>query len=275
MSSRRIPSVNLAEPVYGHELDLDDPAEILHEASKLQPTLVPRQLRGVWALERNEALQASTARAVRRNPALPRVPLPEQALPPVPLATTLRCRRTPDRFGEAPLQLVQVAALLSAGYGISGEMRGRGETGSLSLRTAPSAGALYPLELFVSAQRVDGLHRGLYHYDPLDHALERLEGDADAAAISPQPDAVDRAAAIFFVAAVFWRSRFKYGLRAYRFTLLEAGHVAQNVLLAATALGLGSIVLGGFYDSRVDSLLGLDGVNESTLVAVCLGRTPR
>ena len=70
---------------------------------------------------------------------------------------------------------------------------------------------------------------------------------------------------MIFVAAVFGRTRFKYGVRGYRFALLEAGHVGQNVLLAATALGLGAVPLGGYYDRLTDEFLGLDGVNESTL----------
>jgi SagB-type dehydrogenase family enzyme len=75
------------------------------------------------------------------------------------------------------------------------------------------------------------------------------------------------------VAAVFGRTRFKYGLRGYRFALLEAGHVAQNVVLTATALGLAAVPLGGFYDRPTDEFLGLDGVNESTLYTIALGRS--
>jgi SagB-type dehydrogenase family enzyme len=71
---------------------------------------------------------------------------------------------------------------------------------------------------------------------------------------------------------MFWRTRFKYGLRGYRFALLEAGHVVQNVLLACTALGLAAVPVGGFYDRPVDALLGADGVNESVVYAVSLGR---
>jgi SagB-type dehydrogenase family enzyme len=71
---------------------------------------------------------------------------------------------------------------------------------------------------------------------------------------------------------MFWRSRFKYGLRGYRFTLLEAGHLVQNVLLSCTALGLAAVPIGGFYDRPVDELLGVDGVNESVVYAVSLGR---
>ena len=71
---------------------------------------------------------------------------------------------------------------------------------------------------------------------------------------------------------MFWRTRFKYGLRGYRFALIEAGHVAQNLLLTATALRLGSVPLGGLFDRRIDELLDLDGVNESVLYAVSVGR---
>ena len=77
--------------------------------------------------------------------------------------------------------------------------------------------------------------------------------------------------ALFVVSAMFWRTRFKYGLRGYRFALLECGHLAQNLLLAATALDLAAVPLGGFYDRRVDQLLGLDGVNESALYMVAAG----
>ena len=70
---------------------------------------------------------------------------------------------------------------------------------------------------------------------------------------------------------MIWRSRFKYGERGYRFALLEAGHAAQNMLLAATALALAALPLGGFYDRRLDELVGADGLDEATLYAIALG----
>ena len=73
---------------------------------------------------------------------------------------------------------------------------------------------------------------------------------------------------------IFGRTRFKYGLRGYRFALLEAGHVAQNLLLAATALGLAAVPLGAFFDRRADVFLRLDGVNESTLYTIAVGSGP-
>ena len=118
---------------------------------------------------------------------------------------------------------------------------------------------------------MDGLPRALYHFDPLRHVLERLrqedlEDDVRAAMV--YEDVALGCGALFVVSAMFWRTRFKYGLRGYRFALLECGHLVQNLLLAATALDLAAVPLGGFYDRRLDELLGVDGVNESALYAV-------
>ena len=147
----------------------------------------------------------------------------------------------------------------------------------LPLRAVPSGGALYPLELYVAAFRIEGLEPGLYHFDPLAPALavvhDSLAAD-DVSSLSTYPEIVAGSAAVMFIAAVFGRTRFKYGVRGYRFALLEAGHVAQNVLLAATAFGLGAVPLGGYYDRLTDEFLGLDGVNESTLYTVAVGSLP-
>jgi SagB-type dehydrogenase family enzyme len=75
----------------------------------------------------------------------------------------------------------------------------------------------------------------------------------------------------FFLIGVFWRSRFKYALRGYQFTLIEAGHVAQNLLLAAEALGVNAFANGGFWDRRVDEFVGVDGVNESVVYSILAG----
>ncbi len=115
---------------------------------------------------------------------------------------------------------------------------------------------------------------GVYHFDPLRHALEVVStglAPGRLAALSTYPDIVEPCSALLLIAAVFGRTRFKYGQRGYRFAVLEAGHVGQNVMLAATALGLGAVPLGGFYDRPTDELLELDGVNESTLYAIALG----
>ncbi len=166
------------------------------------------------------------------------------------------------------MSLEQLSALLEAGYGVTGH-----GPGDVRLRSVPSGGALYPLDLYVAAPAVSGLEERLHHFDPLRSCLEVL-GRADRSqlgALTPYPELVATASAVVFVTATFWRSRFKYGQRGYRFALLESGHVAQNVLLTATALGLASVPLGGFFDRQVNELLGVDGLHEAALYVIPVG----
>jgi SagB-type dehydrogenase family enzyme len=141
-------------------------------------------------------------------------------------------------------------------------------------RCIPSAGGLYPLELYVAVSRVAGIAPGVYHYDPRAHGLARLsDGDSlDAIAASIfVPEATQGAGAVFLITAMFGRSKIKYGERAYRFALLEAGHAMQNLLLGATALELGACPIGGFIDDRLNDILQIDGVEEAALYAAIVG----
>jgi SagB-type dehydrogenase family enzyme len=125
----------------------------------------------------------------------------------------------------------------------------------------------------VAARRVDGLGSDLHHYDPLRDALELMRSFAPAELeqLTPAPAAIRDAAAVIVISAVFWRARFKYGQRGYRFALLEAGHVAQNILLGATALGFASVPLGGFFDRQVNDFLELDGLHDAALYLLPIG----
>jgi SagB-type dehydrogenase family enzyme len=169
-----------------------------------------------------------------------------------------------------PLDVRVLSSVLHAAYGVTDVVEGTTQ----ALRSAPSGGALYPLELYVACGRVSGADEALYHYDPLRHALERLRPisyDSDVASLTPYPELLSASAATVAVTATFWRSRFKYGPRAYRFALLEAGHVGQSLLLAATALEVASTPVGGFYDRLVDAFLDVDGLDEASLYLFPLG----
>ena len=269
-------SVRLASRIYGdEEVPLDDPAEHYHEASKLYPSFAARTTRA-RELEHDLQLQRSCLRSVRRDLRLDVVPLPDAVVATRPFDAVVRERRSDREFGSAPISLAELAAVLEAAYGRTHQLLADApDAVGPQLRAVPSGGGLYPLEVYAFAWRVDDLAAGLYHFDPLRRVLEVVQpGDlaSAVAAAMVYPDPATRCAVFLCVTAVFWRTRFKYGLRGYRFALLEAGHLAQNAILAATALGLASVPLAGFFDARLDEVLGLDGVEESVLYSVAIGR---
>ena len=250
-----VTGIDLVEPL--------DVAEDFHEASRLYPHVVDPRANGAGRADLGPDLRAATARAVKRYATCPFHPLPDARLGTHTFAHALAQRRSRSGTGNE-LDVCDLASLLHAGYGVTGGV----PRTNRPLRTAPSGGALYPLELYVVAQRVRGIESALHHYDPLRHGLERLRTLAlpdDLSSLTPYGELFASCAAAIVVTGSYWRSRFKYGLRGYRFALLEAGHVAQNVLLAVAALQLSCVPLGGFFDRRVDDLLGIDGVYESSL----------
>ncbi len=176
-------------------------------------------------------------------------------------------RRSVRRFLDAPLTEAELSQLLWAAQGITDRPRGT--------RTAPSAGALYPVETYVVIHAVEGIEPGVYHYAVEDHALEQLRaGDYRiyiASAALDQRMAAE-ANVVFVWTAVFPRSKWKYRQRAYRYCYLDAGHVVQNVALAAVALGLGSCQIAALYDEEANALLAVDGEAESTLYMTVVGR---
>ena len=262
------------ELVYGRRLALDDPAEAYHEASKVSPSQIGRQIEGARRLESSADLQLSTTRAVKRRGLAATAALPPPRRPELALWDAIAARRSRRAFGTAPVGSDELSTLLQAGYGVTGALESPDGVRALPLRAVPSGGALYPLELYVAALRVRGLDPGLYHFDPLRSGLALLRAGLasdEVTALSTYPEIVSGCGVLLLVAAIFGRTRFKYGLRGYRFALLEAGHVGQNVVLAATALGLAAVPLGGFYDRPTDEFLGLDGVNESTLYTIAIG----
>ncbi len=169
------------------------------------------------------------------------------------LESLLEARRSHRTFAPDALELAQLAQLLWAAQGC---------TSDKCLRTAPSAGGTFPLELHavVGEAGVMGLDAGIYHYHPRPHALERTrEGDhrADLAAKSVNQTFIAQAPAILVIAADVSRTAKVYNQRARRYVDMEAGHAGQNIYLQAGALGLGTVAVGAFSDAAVTALLGL------------------
>lgn len=202
--------------------------------------------------ERPEAIQtAAQATSLHDGeiipPKLQTIVLPTPSLKgTLTLEEALAKRRSVREFTEEQLSLEEIGQLLWAVQGI---------THPAGYRTAPSAGALYPLEVYVTTPE------GMYHYDPQGHFLSlHLQGDLrpglHIAALQQEP--VSNAPAVFVIAAVYERTEQKYGEeRSARYVQLEAGHAAQNLLLQAVALDLGAVPIGAFYDDEVKTVLSL------------------
>ncbi len=185
----------------------------------------------------------------------------------MPVEQALERRRSVRSFARGSLSLEQVGQLLWAAQGITHE---RG------YRTAPSAGGLYPLEVYVAVGKVDGLSAGLYRYLPGRHELIRVVGGDKRRALTRAARGQDwlrRAPAVLVIAGIYARSSGKYGRRAQRYTHIEVGSVAQNIYLQATALGLGTVLVGAFYDAEVQEALDLPD-DHAPLALMPVGLVP-
>lgn len=177
----------------------------------------------------------------------------------------LQLRRSVREYSRTSLTQDELAQLLWAAQGI---------TAAEGLRTAPSAGALYPLEVDVAVGEVEGLPRAIYRYRPEHHALVlKREGDrrGELRAAALGQDCVGAAAAVIALIGVYERTTGKYGERGVRYVHMETGHVAQNVCLEAAALDLGTVVVGAFQDGLVKEVLAL-GDDEAPLALIPVGR---
>ncbi len=204
---------------------------------------------------------------VKAYPQASRIPLPAPRPPGADLWAVIAARRSRREYLSGPLPLEDLSALLYAAQGVTEPRWG--------FRAAPSAGALYPMETYVAVHDVAGLEPGLYHYAVADHALEPVRmGDLRASLVvaGVGQEMLGTAQVCFILTAVFQRTRWRYRERAYRYILMEAGHIGQNIYLAATGLGLGACAIGAFLDDQVNDLVGVDGEEEAAIYLLTVGR---
>jgi len=195
-------------------------------------------------------------------PGAPRRELPQPSslrLPPTPVWQALANRRSRREFTGAPIPAEHLAALLWAATGVTARQ------GPYLLRTAPSAGALYPFETYVSVQAVKGWEPCLAHLHVPSFTLEVLREDhagRDIARAALGQGFLNRCSVVFLWTAVLPRCAWKYGDRALRYLGLDLGHVCGNVVLSAEALGLGCCAVAAFFDGEVNRILDVDGEDE-------------
>ena len=189
----------------------------------------------------------------------------------MPLVEVIRRRRSRRSFTAGALTLEELSFLLWATQGVS--------AGSPRLRTAPSAGARHPLETYLSIHRVAGLAAGVYRYLPLDHKLCLLYADDELPGKLTEAcrgqKFVGDSAVVFIWTALPYRTEWRYSIIAHKMIAIDAGHVCQNLYLAAESIGAGTCGIGAYDHGKMDALLandGVDGYNEFTVYAAAVGR---
>ena len=183
----------------------------------------------------------------------------------VSVESTLLKRRSVRDFKKDPLTLFQISQLLWAA---------QGATNPRGFRTAPSAGATYPLETYIVAGNVQGLTTGIYKYRPHGHELIRtVPGDRrkNLSRAALGQSWVSAAPVVMVFSAIYGRTTERYGDRGIMYVHMEAGHAAQNVSLQAISLGLGTVMVGAFHDGSVKSVMNLKG-EEQPLYIIPIGK---
>ena len=206
----------------------------------------------------------------KEYPRIPRIPLaPPAATGGLRFEEVIQRRRSVRDYSGAPMTLPELSRLLYYVGGINGERWG------YRLRAAPSSGALFPIEVYAVVHQVDGLSPGVYHYGVKDHALAQLQvADLRGEVVRQgvMQEFLGQANLVLYFTVIFQRMRWKYHDRTYRYGLLEAGHLGQNVYLAATSMGLGACAIGAFADDRVNAMLGVDGKEEAAVYMLAVGK---
>ena len=198
------------------------------------------------------------------------IPLPEPDLTGDPnLWRILASRRSMREFdAERPLPAAKLSALLWATQGVTARY------GDVLFRTAPSAGGLYPVETYLFVRAVEGFEPGIYHFRTHTFDLEFLKKGDIAREVTKAAlgqTMVMTSQLTFIWTAIVERSRWKYCQRAYRYLYLDAGHIGENLYLAAGAYDLAVCAVGAFFDDEVNGIIGVDGIDETVIYLAAVG----
>ncbi len=207
----------------------------------------------------------------KEYPGAPRVALPPPELAAArATAETIASRRSVRSYSTQPMSSSELSRVLFLTSGISADRYGNAR------RTAPSSGALYPIEVYAVVHNVEGIEPGVYHYAYREHALELVRAGDQRGHVVEQglgQEFLGQCGAVLFLTMILQRMRPKYQDRSYRYGLLEAGHIGENAYLAAADLGLGACGIGAFMDDQINVMLGVDGVEEAAVYMLAVGHT--
>jgi SagB-type dehydrogenase family enzyme len=187
--------------------------------------------------------------------------------------TTILQRVTRRKYAEEPISLAELSFLLWTTQGVKSV-----NSRPVTLRTVPSAGARHAFETFLLVNRVEGLEPGLYRFAAIEHALIRLDAPEDihdlVVSACANQNHVHTSAVTFIWVAILERMKLRYGERGYRYLHLDAGHICQNLYLAAEVTHCGVCAVAAFDDDAMNAALGLDGEDQFAVYLGTLGRQP-
>jgi len=258
--------------------------DVLKEIEKLRPVAenigqdFVRLTRYIYERESDQTLGVPRPDAIKVRsgeiislPAIGTLKMPE-----MPLAKAIEQRRSVRKYSPVPLKQEELSFLLWASSWAR-DFRST-EQMEITFRNVPSAGSRHPLETFLDIRRVEGIKPGLYYYHPVKHCLILYDDSPEIAAKIYEgcmfQEMIPTAAVNFILTAVPYRTVWRYGQRGYRYLYLDAGHIGQNIHLAAEAIDAGACMIGAFLDEAMNDAIGLDGIDEFVIYIASVGKKP-
>jgi SagB-type dehydrogenase family enzyme len=249
--------------------------EEFQETTKINPLNILELGAKISSLRKSPFLVETVSKSYKNYSNCPQIQLPKANLETnSSLEKIVLGRRSVRQYTDFGCSTQDVANVLQLSYGISGVSPFNTQQ---YYRVTPSAGALYPLEIYLCAWNVNGLPMGIYHYRVAKHTLELIKSGpnvkADFAELGDWGGIeMSKSAFIILISAIFERCTFKYGNRGYRFSLIEVGCLSMIMNLIAEAMGMGVCHLGGFYDDHLNEYIGVDGITESVQTVLTFGQ---
>jgi SagB-type dehydrogenase family enzyme len=236
--------------------------------------------RRVSTITRDPELIVMMSRSWKTYAGFPKIKLPEGELGDVRLQDALMRRRSQlSSFSGESISAEQLSAVLRNTYGptLTTDFPNRPHD-FMRFRASPSAGGLYPLEIYPLVFNVEGCEPGLYHYCVVDHSLELLRSgpirdEFLGRNLTPYRELAATCSVLFAITAVLPRTVSKYLFRGYRFLSYDVGAVLQSFYLTGTALGLGTCAIGGFFDNEVGEFIQVDNVDEHVMMLFSIGQS--
>ena len=248
-------------------------SEVFHENSKIFRALIANLSNIPTSLNQDQLIELSSTAFKQYSTAESKSLLTGKSID-QELSNLFKNRRSKRDMTDQNIGFSELSDILFLSAGIT-KINPIDEDRNHFLRAYPSAGGMYPLEIYPIIFKCDDIDPGLYHYNVKENSLKLLDkGDhrEKTSKMILESEIVSKCSVAIIITAFFSRTTIKYGHRGYRFILIESGHLAQNIYLTCTALGLACTGIGGFVDDEINAFLNIDGTNEAAVYSLLIGK---